>query len=221
MSFRASANHVRNAALSPWQRLVALRSCFVCFSEATGTRFTANLERFDNLYGFNRYHPNTNPPTEAQLLATLEALENERNVLIAQRNDESQRNREAKLARKNAQRLSAPRYLWGMPCTTREQFERTIAKSKPTLVFFGAPWDANSTRMAIWLPGWKLSAPGWRLLLLDTDMEANFELYRELGFQNTPTALVFQRGQELARRVGFQDVTQLQSWLSTISLTDM
>ncbi len=179
------------------------------------------VQRYDTLYGFNRYHPNTNPPTETQLLATLEALEDERNVLIAQRSDEAQRNREAKLARKNAQRLSAPRYLWGMPCATREQFERTTAKSKPTLVFFGAPWDANSTRMAIWLPGWKLSAPGWRLLLLDTDMEANFELYRELGFQNTPTVLVFQRGQEIARRVGFQDVTQLQSWLSTISLTDM
>ena len=62
------------------------------------------VQRYDTLYGFNRYHPNTNPPTETQLLATLEALENERHVLIAQRRDEAQRNREAKLARKNGQR---------------------------------------------------------------------------------------------------------------------
>lgn len=212
MSFRASANRVQNEALSPWQRLVALRSCFVCFSEATRTRFTTNLERFDTLYGFNRYRPRTDPPTEAQLLATLEALEAERSHWITQRQAEAQRNREAKRARKNAQRASAPSYLFGMPCATREQFERTIAKSKPTLVFFGASWDRHSTRMAIWLPSWKDTNPGWQLLVMDAQTEGNWDLYRSWGITNTPALLIYRSSREWARRVGFQEREEYSQW---------
>jgi hypothetical protein len=105
MSFRASAQKVRNPELPVWRRLVELRHCFSITYAPDGYR--AMVQRYDTLYGFNRYHPNTNPPTEAQILATLEALENERSMLIAQRRDEAQRNREAKLARKNAQRQQA------------------------------------------------------------------------------------------------------------------
>jgi hypothetical protein len=107
MSFRAHSHHVRNSELPIWRRLISLRSCFVCFSEATRTRFTANLERYDALYGFNRYHPRTDPPTERQLLATLEALEKERAALIAQWHLEAEQRRAAKLVRKADQRRAA------------------------------------------------------------------------------------------------------------------
>jgi hypothetical protein len=93
MSFRASANKVRNTELPIWKRLCALRSCIVPLSNLTGEGYRAMVQRYDTLYGFNRYHPNTNPPTETPLLATLEALENERHVLIAQRRAEAQRSR--------------------------------------------------------------------------------------------------------------------------------
>ncbi|WP_394794107.1 thioredoxin family protein [Armatimonas sp.] len=209
MSFRASANKVRNTELPVWRRLCELRHCFSITYAPDGYR--AMVERYDTLYGFNRYHPRTDPPTEAQFLATLEALERERSGLLAARHAEAQRIREGRLAHKNAQRQSAPSYLFGMPVATLAQFKRTTAKSKPTLVFFGASWDANSARLAITLRAWKLTAPGWRLLILDAATEANWEQYQTFG-STTPLLLIFRQGIELARQAGYQSQEAYSLW---------
>jgi hypothetical protein len=105
MSFRASANKVRNTELPIWRRLVELRHCFSITYAPDGYR--AMLQRYDTLYGFNRYLPHTDPPTERQLLATLEALEKERAALIAQWHLEAEQRRAVKLVRKTDQRRAA------------------------------------------------------------------------------------------------------------------
>lgn len=198
MSFRASAQKVRNPELPIWRRLVELRHCFSITYAPDG--YHAMVQRYDDLYGFNRYRPRTDPPTEAQLLTTLEALEQERSVLAAMRQGEAQQTRDLRLAYKNAQRASAPSYLFGMPCATREQFERTIAKPKPTLVSVMASWDDSSARLSFVLRRWKAGTQQWRWLMVDCDQES--ALCQGLNIATTPALFVFQQGKLLAQRQG-------------------
>lgn len=200
MSFRANAKKVRDTELPIWKRLVALRCCIAQQSQLTGESYQATLENYDRLYGFNRYRPRTDPPTEAQLLETLRLLEITRKVFTADIQDEAQRNREAKWARKNAQRASAPSYLWGIPCATRQQFDKTISKSKPTLVSVMAPWDGGSARLSFDLQRWKANTKQWHWLMVDCDQE--IELCQGLKIATTPALFVYQKGKQLAQRQG-------------------
>lgn len=202
MSFRASANKVRDEALSPWQRLVALRCCIQNLTLHSGESYYYALQRFDERFGFNRYRPRTDPPMVKQLCETLTAVERERNILLDRGRVEAIRNLRAKLRHRERQRSNLPSTLFGLHSASARLFRITTALHRPTLVFCGATWDSNSARFAVILRRWRSSTSTWSLLTLDIDTERNRLLYNDLEIVTTPTLFVYQRGKLLARREG-------------------
>lgn len=88
--------------------------------------------------------------------------------------------------------------------------------STPVVVEFWAPWCAPCRRMAPWLEQVGAEYQG-KVNLLRINADEHPELLRELNVLGIPTMLVFQNGQETARRVGAQDLPNLQSLFSAVS----
>ena len=80
MSFASAARRVRDPGLTPWRRLSALRGCVSSFCWLTGLPYRATLERLGITWMIGRP---SDPPTDAFLRRTLEALERERNRYLS------------------------------------------------------------------------------------------------------------------------------------------
>ena len=80
MSFASSAREVRDPALPIWTRYSALRGCVRSFSFLTRRSYVGTLERLGLTW--SRTRP-ADPPTDAFLRRTLDALERERNLYLA------------------------------------------------------------------------------------------------------------------------------------------
>lgn len=80
MSFVSDARSVRDPALGPWRRLAKLRGCVRSFSFLAGLSYRTTLERLGITWTLQRP---SDPPTDAFLRRTLDALERERNRYLA------------------------------------------------------------------------------------------------------------------------------------------
>ncbi len=86
----------------------------------------------------------------------------------------------------------------------------------PVVVEFWAPWCAPCRAMAPWLEQVEGAYQG-KVHLLRINADEHPELLRELGVLGIPTMLVYQQGQETARRVGAQDLPNLHSLFSAVA----
>jgi thioredoxin 2 len=81
----------------------------------------------------------------------------------------------------------------------------------PLLVDFWAPWCAPCRSMA---PAFAAAAralePDFRVAKLDT--EAHPEVAGRLGIRSIPALILFDRGQEVARRSGALDAGSIAAW---------
>jgi hypothetical protein len=80
VSFAYHARRARDPARSPWLRMSSVKACAACFCRLTGQPFRATLERLGLTW--TPLIPR-DPPDEAYLRATLDALERARNVYLA------------------------------------------------------------------------------------------------------------------------------------------
>ena len=80
MSFTYHARRARDPALTPWRRLSHLRGCVSSFCFLTRLPYRATLERLGLTWTISRP---SDPPTDAFLRRTLDALERERNRYLA------------------------------------------------------------------------------------------------------------------------------------------
>jgi hypothetical protein len=80
MSFAYHARRARDPARSPWLRMSSVKACASCFCRLTGQPFRATLERLGLTW--TPAIPR-DPPDDAYLRHTLDALERERNVYLA------------------------------------------------------------------------------------------------------------------------------------------
>ncbi len=88
--------------------------------------------------------------------------------------------------------------------------------STPVVVEFWAPWCAPCRRMAPWLEQVSAEYQG-KVNLMRINADEHPELLRDLNVLGIPTMLVFQNGQEIARRIGAQDLPNLQSLFSAVA----
>lgn len=88
--------------------------------------------------------------------------------------------------------------------------------STPAVVEFWAPWCAPCRRMAPWLEQVGVEYQG-KVNLVRINADEHPELLRELNVLGIPTMLVFQDGQETTRRVGAQDLPNLQSLFAALA----
>lgn len=96
MSFNHFARKVMNPDLPIGVRYSALHSCILRLVWMTGESFAGSRDRLNSQFGFRRRNP-----TESQLLATLAAVERERNLILQQlRAYERRRIREKMLGRR-------------------------------------------------------------------------------------------------------------------------
>ena len=95
MSFNWFANKVRDTSLPRSHRLSRLRSCMLRLSWLTGERRNQTLARYDQ-----RFHLLRNDFTEEGLIACLEAIEQERTIILARLEDFAQKRIQEKRAGK-------------------------------------------------------------------------------------------------------------------------
>jgi hypothetical protein len=76
--FQFQARKARHPAASPSRRAFAYGSCVTCFAFLTGQSYTATLTRLASRFGYTSYRN----ATAEQLIASLDALEVERNQFL-------------------------------------------------------------------------------------------------------------------------------------------
>jgi hypothetical protein len=84
MTFIYHSKKVQNIQLNVWTRLAALRSCILRLSVLEAKSYLTTLKRFDGKYGFDRYRNREpdNPPSQEQLINTLQAVMVERSEIL-------------------------------------------------------------------------------------------------------------------------------------------
>jgi hypothetical protein len=113
MSFPAQVARVRDSNRPIWYRLVALRECISLLSYCSEQGYRELLQQFDKEFHFNRNYPRIDPPTELEILTTLDAVIKERARCLEKLQAQQQTKHHQKLARKNAQRLASVRRFQG------------------------------------------------------------------------------------------------------------
>lgn len=98
----------------------------------------------------------------------------------------------------------------------QDLLNKVLESSIPVVVEFWAPWCVPCRRMAPWLELVSAEYQG-KVNLMRINADEHPELLRELNVMGIPTMLVYQNGQETTRRVGAQDLTNLQSLFSAVA----
>lgn len=95
---------------------------------------------------------------------------------------------------------------------TAADFDEVIGSSTPTLVDFWATWCGPCKMLAPVLEELADKETGVQIAKLDVDEES--EIAERFGVMSIPTIIIFKDGKQVAKSVGFKNLTQLEAFIA-------
>ena len=99
-----------------------------------------------------------------------------------------------------------------MKIVQKDEFEKIITESKPTIVDFFATWCAPCQMLAPVLIELEKKY-GDEVEFYKVNIDESEDLAIRYGVSSVPTLIFFKNGEEIDRQVGFADEDELSNWI--------